>query len=120
MTERLLSLIKAVLKLVVLAQTMMAGLSCSLEAQSLVLDSKRTLLLHVLRQAHNNDIDLGENGNAFEDLYLSGGVYLGGTGSANKLDDYEEGTTPVVHNATTTTYTTQTGYYRKVGDLVFV
>jgi hypothetical protein len=33
----------------------------------------------------------------FKDLYLSGGVYLGGTGSANKLDDYEEGTwTPVL------------------------
>ena len=28
----------------------------------------------------------------FKDLYLSGGVYLGGTGSANQLDDYEEGT----------------------------
>ena len=27
----------------------------------------------------------------FKDLYLSGGVYLGGTGSANHLDDYEEG-----------------------------
>jgi hypothetical protein len=26
------------------------------------------------------------------DLTLSGGVYLGGTGSANYLDDYEEGT----------------------------
>ena len=26
------------------------------------------------------------------DLTLSGGVYLGGTGAANKLDDYEEGT----------------------------
>ena len=26
------------------------------------------------------------------DITLSGGVYLGGTGSANYLDDYEEGT----------------------------
>ena len=26
------------------------------------------------------------------DLVVNGGVYLGGTGSANKLDDYEEGT----------------------------
>jgi len=49
------------------------------------------------------------------------GIYIGGASSANLLDDYEEGTwTPVVYNATTTTYTTQTGYYRKVGDLVFV
>ena len=37
-------------------------------------------------------IDLGANGHRFKDLYLSGGVYLGGTGAANKLDDYEEGT----------------------------
>ena len=37
-------------------------------------------------------IDLGDSAARFKDLYLSGGVYLGGTGSANKLDDYEEGT----------------------------
>ena len=37
-------------------------------------------------------IDLGNGNNRFKDAYLSGGVYLGGTGSANKLDDYEEGT----------------------------
>ena len=37
-------------------------------------------------------ISLGEAGGRFKDLYLSGGVYLGGTGAANKLHDYEEGT----------------------------
>jgi hypothetical protein len=37
-------------------------------------------------------IDLGSINGRWKDLYLSGGVYLGGTGSANKLDDYEEGT----------------------------
>lgn len=36
-------------------------------------------------------IDLGGNGDAWKDLYLSGGVYLGGTGAANKLTDYESG-----------------------------
>ena len=40
----------------------------------------------------DNAKDLGVSGARFKDLYLSGGVYLGGTGSANKLDDYEEGT----------------------------
>jgi hypothetical protein len=38
--------------------------------------------------------DLGYSGSRFKDLYLSGGVYLGGTGSGNptnKLDDYEAG-----------------------------
>jgi hypothetical protein len=36
-------------------------------------------------------ISLGEGSNRFNDLYLSGGVYLGGTVAANYLDDYEEG-----------------------------
>ena len=42
--------------------------------------------------ARDNAIDIGYSTNRFKDLYLSGGVYLGGTGSANYLDDYEEGT----------------------------
>jgi hypothetical protein len=71
-------------------------------------------------------ISLGDDGDRFKDLYLSGGVYLGGTGSANKLDDYEEGTwTPEL--AGSTTAGTQTyfgvytnGRYRKVGSLVVV
>ena len=50
----------------------------------------------------NGAIDLGDSGSRFKDLYLSGGVYLGGTGSANKLDDYEEGTwTPTIFGGTT-------------------
>jgi len=35
---------------------------------------------------------LGGASNRYTNLYLSGGVYLGGSGAANKLDDYEEGT----------------------------
>jgi len=61
-------------------------------------------------------IDLGRNNRRFKDLYLSGGVYLGGTGSANKLDDYEEGTwTPTMAGLTTSL---EDGYYTKVGNLV--
>jgi len=41
--------------------------------------------------ALDNTIDLGYSGSRFKDLYLSGGVYLGGTGASNKLDDFEEG-----------------------------
>jgi hypothetical protein len=42
--------------------------------------------------------DIGASAGRWKDLYLSGGVYLGGTGAANKLDDYEEGTwTPAQH-----------------------
>jgi hypothetical protein len=71
-------------------------------------------------------VTLGEASARFKDLYLSGGVYLGGTGSANKLDDYEEGTwSPEIkyQNATdnsNATNTTQTGTYTKVGNLIFV
>ena len=58
----------------------------------------------------------------FKDLYLSGGVYLGGTAAANQLDDYEEGTwTPVltgVSGGSGQTYSTQSGSYVKIGDLV--
>ena len=69
-------------------------------------------------------IDLGNSSNRFKDLYLSGGVRLGGTGAANALDDYEEGTwTPVLIGQTTTgtpTYSIQTGNYTKVGNKVSV
>jgi hypothetical protein len=37
-------------------------------------------------------LDIGDSAARFKDLYLSGGVYLGGTVAANHLDDYEEGT----------------------------
>jgi hypothetical protein len=65
-------------------------------------------------------IDLGYSSGRFKDLYLSGGVYLGGTVAANKLDDYEEGTwTPAVNTgAISGTSITYTGKYVKVGDMV--
>jgi hypothetical protein len=76
------------------------------------------------RQANgaNRDaaIDLGASASRFKDLYLSGGVYLGGTGSANKLDDYEEGTwTPTMAGYSGVTYgNTRVGYYTRVGRMV--
>ena len=39
----------------------------------------------------DNSADLGSSLYKFKNLYLSGGVYLGGTGAANKLDDFEDG-----------------------------
>ena len=52
-------------------------------------------------------------------IEVAGGVYLGGTGSANLLDDYEEGTwvPSIGGNAT---YTAQSGSYTKIGDTVHV
>ena len=68
--------------------------------------------------------DLGYSAATFRDLYLSGGVYLGGTAAANHLDDYEEGTfTPITLGSTTAgtgTYGFQHGSYTKVGNLVTV
>jgi len=39
----------------------------------------------------DNTTDLGASGVRLRNIYVGGGVYLGGTGAANKLDDYEEG-----------------------------
>jgi hypothetical protein len=72
----------------------------------------------------NGSRDLGSSSGRFKDLYLSGGVYLGGTGAANKLDDYEEGTwTPTIYGGTTAGTTpagTFAGNYTKIGRQVTV
>ena len=74
--------------------------------------------------AVDNTIDLGRALNRWKDLYLGGGLYVGGTGTANKLDDYEQGTfTPVLEfgGATTgITYNNRDGMYVKVGELVMI
>jgi hypothetical protein len=57
------------------------------------------------------------------DIQVGGGVYLGGTGSANYLDDYEEGTwtgTLKGVGSDPTTAVTATGEYTKVGRKVYV
>jgi hypothetical protein len=74
--------------------------------------------------SRDNAVDLGFSSVRFKDLYLGGGVYLGGTGAANHLDDYEEGTwTPVILGSSsnpTVSYSTQLGTYRKVGKLLYL
>jgi len=66
----------------------------------------------------DNAVDLGRSNTRFKDLYLSGGIYLGGTGSLNKLDDYEEGTwTPTNAGAA---LTVTRANYTKVGRMVTV
>jgi hypothetical protein len=66
--------------------------------------------------------DIGSSVGRWKDLYLSGGVYLGGTGSANLLDDYEEGTwTPVLSDGTNNaTASVAVGTYTKIGRMVHV
>jgi hypothetical protein len=68
----------------------------------------------------DNAINLGYASSSFKDLYLSGGVYLGGTGSANYLDDYETGTwTPTVGEGwSSVSYALRVGTYTKIGNQV--
>jgi hypothetical protein len=74
--------------------------------------------------ARDGLIDLGDASHRFKNFYLSGGVYLGGTGSANLLDDYEEGTFDVTLTTTGGSVTLNSVYntmsYTKVGRLVTV
>ena len=69
-----------------------------------------------------NEKDLGASGIEFRDLYLSGGVYLGGTAAANKLDDYEEGTATISYTPASGSITMfyNTARYVKIGQLVFM
>ena len=69
----------------------------------------------------DNETNLGGATGRFSNFYLAGGIYLGGTGSANKLDDYEEGTwTPTFsHGISSISYGTQSGRYTKIGDIVY-
>jgi len=76
----------------------------------------------------DGEVNLGRSSERFNDLYLSGGVYLGGTGSDNFLNDYEHGFfTPTFGGLTTNpsgvTYdgtVGNEGYYVKVGRAVFI
>ena len=74
----------------------------------------------------DNASDLGASTNRWKDLYLGGGLYVGGTGTANKLDDYEEGTwTPIFADASSGGNTGTIGYttsatYTKVGNIVTI
>ena len=75
--------------------------------------------------ASDGNVDLGDPTRRFKKLYLSDGVYLGGTGAANLLDDYEEGTfTPVLStdnsDMVVAGYTSTEGFYTKVGNLVTI
>ena len=83
--------------------------------------------IYGFRGGSENDgvTSLGSAAGRFKDLYLSGGVYLGGTGSANHLTDYEQGTfTPTLRASgtqfTSVTYSFQNGNYTKIGREVVV
>lgn len=68
----------------------------------------------------DNTTDLGANNRRWKDVYVGSSIRIGGTGTANALDDYEEGTwTPTVNTGTGYSGTTF-GNYTKIGRLVFI
>ena len=75
-----------------------------------------------LNQAFSDGtVDLGYSNSRWKDLYLSGGVYLGGTGAANKLDDYESATwTPALGGTWSSNPTNMYGTYTKIGNVVHI
>ena len=72
----------------------------------------------------DNTQNIGASNRRWKDLYLSGGVYLGGTGAANKLQDYETGTwTPTWQGASGQSgqsYSTREASYTKIGRAVHI
>lgn len=73
----------------------------------------------------DNACNLGSAGGRFTDVYLAGGVFLGGTGTANKLEDYEEGVYQfTISGQSSGTEAVRAGYghfsYTKIGRMVKV
>jgi hypothetical protein len=73
----------------------------------------------------DNAIDLGMSSSRFADIYLGGGLYVGGTDTAHKLDDYEEGLheaslTPSASGSVNLGGNENTLSYVKIGNLVNV
>jgi len=73
----------------------------------------------------DNSLSLGHSQSRWKDLYMSGGIFLGGTGAANKISDYEEGFYTATMTATTSGTITLNGdvnllAYTKVGRVIHV
>jgi len=66
---------------------------------------------------HNNAVKLATTATGIE---VTGGVAIGGTGTANTLDDYEEGTWSAGFQGCTASGHEATGWYTKIGDVVYV
>jgi len=68
--------------------------------------------------AADGTVDLGFASGRFRDVFISGGLLVGGTTSANALDDYEEGTfTPSWDGYS---HSGSAGRYTKIGNTVIV
>ena len=91
--------------------------------QGIVLKNSSLMPCNTDGSNSDNDQDLGISSVRWKDLYLSGGLKIGGTGAANTLDDYEEGNwTPTLtaasSNPTVSSYDYNLGVYTKIGRTV--
>jgi len=73
----------------------------------------------------DNVTDLGSTTSRWKDLYLGGGLYVGGTASANRIYDFEEGVfEPTLTPQTSGSVTIQSGTnelkYTKISGQVFI
>ena len=71
----------------------------------------------------NIECTLGGATSRFNNLYLGGGAFLGGTGAANLLDNYEEGTWTPAYSTTNGSFgydDATEGIYTKIGNTVSV
>ena len=88
-------------------------------------DNQRISSCNAAGNIKDAGVDFGSSGSRFKDLYLSGGVYLGGTSANNHLDDYEEGTftVDIIRDGVASVVGSGEGlnaYYVKVGRMVHV
>jgi len=66
----------------------------------------------------DDTVDIGASSRRIRKIFTSQGIFLGGTGSSNQLEDYEEGNwTPTITGGFTGS---GLGKYTKVGDIVYV
>ena len=94
--------------------------STSADHAGLMLGGHSIIPMEANAQA-DGTINLGSSTKRFQNLILSGGIKLGGTGTANTLDDYEEGTATVTMNggsAHPVSRLQTTAYYTKIGSTV--
>ena len=67
--------------------------------------------------SQSGTVDLGRNVATWKDLYLSGGAYLGGTTSANLLNDYETGNFTMTMSGESSGASLGYGEYVKIGNI---
>ena len=72
-------------------------------------------------ETHSGAVTVFQVGGSEIARFTTSGLAIGGTGDANTLEDYEEGTyTPTNHAGTATFTNNTTARYRKIGQMVYV